>query len=203
MKNPDTLPRSRWDLGLLLHLSYRVIDPVTLVLRKHVESCLLVERERRSALHWHESLPDLETSAETAVVEHKLVAHSWILKPRCVDVEWVPIGNGLVLELQNEETEYKDARCEHEMDVLRWGAVHIGVDIEHKNNVEQRDELRQVLNWHARSDKDEARKFNKVYVAKIQVVNTVRKCVWEYHLGPQHVARSLDKAYQKKRKNEC
>jgi hypothetical protein len=172
------------------------------VLRKHIESCLLEERERRSTLHWHESLPDLETSTEAAIIEHKLVAHPWILEPRGVDVEWVPIGDGLVLILQNEETEYKYAGRKHEMEVLGRGAVHVRVDVEHKQHVEQRDELRQVLQRHAGSDKDKARKFNQVYVAEILVVKRVWECVGEHHLGPQNVARSLDEAYQKKRENK-
>lgn len=67
--------------------------------------------------------------------------------------------NSFVLIFKKKEAKDVDSGGEHENKILVRGAVHVGVDVEHKDHIQHSNELRQVLDWHPCPDEDKAREF--------------------------------------------
>ena len=147
--------RSYHRLGVIVHLIllwwYRcssprlIVDEVFLPFAKGLELRLFIQGERLTASEWHHDMPQTKSSSVVRIIEDQLVSNPWALPPWGILVKWVPIIHGWHFKVVHEHEKEEEGGLPKTRLQLVSGSIHIAVDIEQEDHVEDCDVAGEVL----------------------------------------------------------
>lgn len=103
-------------------------------------------------------------------------------------MEGIPITDGRHLKELKEGEEDDEGESIDQENATPLGSVHVRIDVEEENDVENGHELGAKLDGAPRADENEHEKLQEVGIAEVEVIDMLCVAIGEHHLRPEVVA---------------